>query len=257
MPPSKADDQTREVLGATFLQLALEKPNDTTPQDQLERRYRTAVEELQQVVDNRKAAARIEAVTLLGRLIAMYQKSCKSAFLPPAGAAVQTLLARIEDQGEVVPLRLEAMEQWSLFRLVDRSRAPSGGAAAPGPRAVAGTDELHASASWIAALGRCLKDPAPEIRTRALLLMVGSFKDPLGDPACRKAWQKAVPTLAEAARSEDANVRTGALAMLSMLGPEAGQALEPLRGTGPRHAGSARSAPGPSRRSSRSRASTH
>ena len=70
----KADDRTREVL-ADILQLALEKPNDSHRRACSSARYRTAVEELQKVMDNRKAAARIEAVSLLGRLIAMYQKT--------------------------------------------------------------------------------------------------------------------------------------------------------------------------------------
>ena len=102
-------------------------------------------------------------------------------------------------------------------------------AAASGPGDNARKEELHATASWIAALGKLLKDPASEIRTRAVEILVDSFKDPLADASFREAWRKLVPTVAEATRSEDPRVRNGALTILAMLGPEAGQALASLR----------------------------
>ena len=107
-------------------------------------------------------------------------------------------------------------------------QGPIGRRNGAGPASRAGTDELHA--------GSVDRGPGPMPQgssgrnpDQGALVDGRQLQGSAGDPACRKAWQKAVPTLAEAARSEDVNVRTGALAMLSMLGPEAGQALEPLR----------------------------
>ena len=52
-----------------------------------------------------------------------------------------------------------------------------------------------------------------------------NFRDRGGDPSLREAWRKAVPALAAATSSEDGKVRHGAIMILSLLGPEARDAL--------------------------------
>jgi HEAT repeat protein len=218
----KADDVTREGIAIYINQLILDRPNDPTPADQVTRRYLTAVREFRKVLETREAAARTEVVTVLGRLIASYEKSHKPSLLEPARAALEAVLARMEDEAEDVPLRLHAMNQWSLVQILVQTMGD------PGPEA-ARRDELHATALWIAALGKQLKSPASAIRTRAVEILVDSFKDKVADAPFREAWRQLVPALAEATRSEDVKVRNGALTILRSLGPEAAQALEALR----------------------------
>ena len=74
-----ADDATREGIGSNIDLLILERPNDKTPDEQLERRYQSAVREFQTVLETRDAAAREPIVSVLCRIIATYQKSGKLA----------------------------------------------------------------------------------------------------------------------------------------------------------------------------------
>lgn len=225
----KADDVTKEGIGLVFSQLALGRSEDPTPRDQLERRFQTAVRELRKVAETRDAAARFEIVAVLGRLIADYEKSGKPGLFKPARDALDTVLARIEDGTEEIPLRLHAMDQWSVIQPLVQSKPHFRRAAASGSGDDSQKEELHATAAWIATLGKMLKDPASEIRTRAVEILVDSFKDPLADAPFRETWRKLVPALAEATRSSDVRVRNGALAILALLGPEAGQSLASLR----------------------------
>ncbi len=225
----KADDVTREGIGIVFSQLILDRSDDQTPRDLLDRRFQTAVRELRKVVETRDAAARVDVVDVLGRIIASYEKSRKPGLLEPARAALDTLLARIDDKGEEIPLRLHAMDQWSLVQMLVQTKPYYSRGEASGPGGEARKDELHATAVWIATLGKMLKDPDSAVRARAVEILVDSFKDPLADAPFRETWRKLVPALAEATRSDDALVRSGALTILTLLGPEAGQALASLR----------------------------
>jgi len=222
-----ADSTTREGVGINIDVLILERPNDKTPDDQVTRRYLTAANEFRKVLENRDAAAREQVINVLGRLIASYQKSGKSALREPARAAVLALLARVEDEKEAVPLRLHAMNQCSAIHVV--SDVPLSGPAASRSGAAAPKDELHYRAMWIAALGRALSSAAPEVRSRAMELLMDNFKDRRSDLSFREAWRKIVPAVAEATKSEDARFSNGALAILGMLGPEAEAALTTLR----------------------------
>ncbi len=225
----KADDVTREGFALIFSQLVIDRPDDQTPRELLERRYHAAVRELRKVAETRGAAARFDVVVTLGRIVGSYEKSGKPGLLEPARAALGTLLARVTDEKEELPLRLHAIDQWSLIQMLAQRKPQSSSAVASGPESDASKDELHATASWIAALGKVLEDPSPAIRNRAVEILVESFKDPRPDLPFREAWSKLVPTLGKAARSVDARVRNGALTILTLLGPEAGQALAPLR----------------------------
>jgi HEAT repeat protein len=222
----KANDATREGIAMIVDGLILDYSRTHSPDDQVTRRFLTAVKELRSVLETRNAAAREQVVNVLGRLIAYYQKTGKQALLEPARAAALAVLARMEDETEEIPLRLLAMNQWSIVLPAQQPASSSSGArsAAPVPR-----DELHPRALWVAPLARALKSPGEAIRSRAVEILMGSLSDPGFDPSFREAWLKAVPTLAEATKSDGGEVRDGVLAILGRLGPEAGEALPILR----------------------------
>jgi HEAT repeat protein len=223
-----ADELTREGIGMNFDRLVLDKASDKVPDAELTRRYRKAIQELRSVLETRKAAAREQMINVLGTVILRYQLSGKAALLEPARDAAAGVLARMEDEKEEVAVRLHAVNQWTVIQIP--SQASTSGAARPPTLVAARTDELHPHALWIGALCRALKSPASAIRYRAGEILIHSFQTGPGtDPSFREAWRKAVPTVAEATKSADVKVRNGALAILSMLGPEAPAALAPLR----------------------------
>jgi HEAT repeat protein len=216
----KADEMTREGIGFNIGLLILELRSDKTPDAQVARRFQSAVNELRTVLETRGAAAREQAIDVLGRVIASYQKSGRSALCEPARAAVVALLARMEDEKEEVPLRIHAMNQW----IAIRPMRPPSRSAAPSPH-----EELNSRALWIAALCRSLRSPTSEIRSRAVEILMDNFRDRGADSSLREAWRKAVPLLAEATVSDDGKVRHGAIMILSLLGPEARDALPTIR----------------------------
>ena len=222
----KADDAMREAIGSNLDMLILYRTSDKTPDEQLTRRFQAAVREFRTVLETREARAREHVINVLGRVIAIYQKTGKAAFLEAARAAVEAVLARMEDEKEQVPLRLHALNQWSL---IQRGQVASSGPAASRSAAPVHKEELHARSLWIAGLCRALKSQAAEIRSRAGEILLDNFNDPGTDPSFREAWRQAVPSLAKATKSEDVKVRDGALAILGLLGPEAGEALPTLR----------------------------
>ncbi len=213
----KADDLNRETVGVIFGQLTLVRPSGPTSADQLGRRFETAVQELRSVVERREAGGRAAVVAVLGRIVGSYEKSGEPALLAPARAVLETLLARIEDPQEDLSLRLDAMGQWPMLQMMVQNRKDTH------------TSALHATALWIASLGRVLADPALEVRGKAMVSLLESFQDPLPDGAFRQTWQGLVPTMVKAAASDDLRVRTGALLVLKQLGPVAEPALPALR----------------------------
>jgi HEAT repeat protein len=222
-----ADYATREGIGLNIEQLALQGPDDKTPDDRMARRYQAAVLEFQSVLETRGAAAREQILNVLARLIVRYQESGKPALMEPARAAAAAALARIEDEHEEISLRIHAVNLWTAIQPIRKSSGP--GRAASRSAAPAARDELHARALWIAALARAVTSAAAPVRFRSLEILADSFNDPGTDPSFREAWRKAAPALARATASEDGEVRIGALAILNMLGPEAGEALPALR----------------------------
>jgi HEAT repeat protein len=224
-----ADDATREGIASNIEILILERPNDNTPDEQVTRRYQSAVREFQTVLETREAAAREQIVSVLCRTIATYRKWAKPALLEPARAAVKAVLARMEDEKEEVSLRLHAMNQSSAIHLVedyDSTHPADSRSAAPTPK-----DQLHYVALWIASLGRLIASPTALVQSRALEILLDNFKDPVADLWFRDAWRKMVPILAELTKtkSEGPRVRNAALVLLGMLGPEASEALPTLR----------------------------
>jgi HEAT repeat protein len=223
----KADDASREVIGLNFDLLILERANDKTPDEQVARRYQSAVREFQTVLETPGAAAREQIANVLSRLIAIYQKSGRRALFEPAQAAVKALLLRMEDEKEEISLRLHAMNQCSVIQMMgdDRSTRPSESRSdARDPKF-----PLHYRALWIAALGRAIKSPAALVRSRAMKLLMDNFNDPGTDPSFRDAWRKIVPILTEVTRSGELSLRIAALALLGRLGPEARESLPALR----------------------------
>jgi HEAT repeat protein len=220
------DDGTREGIGTNLDLLVLDSPSDKTPDELLTQRLQTAVREFQTVLETRDACAREHVLSVLGRLISLYQSSGKPSLLEPARAAVGAVLARMEDEKEAVSLRIDALNQWTAIQLgrLASSRRATSRSAPP-----AHDDELHATSLWIAALCKALKSPVQEVRSRAGVVLMVNVPDPDPDPSIREAWRKAVPALTEAIKNEDAQIRHGSLAILSLLGPEAGDALPALR----------------------------
>jgi HEAT repeat protein len=161
---------------------------------------------------------------VLGRLIAVYIKTNRAALLEPARAALEAILARMEDEKEEVSIRIHAMEQWTLINLLRSSSAGE-------PPVAAGEtkENFHPKALWIEAMCKQLMSASPEVRSRAGEILVDNFKDRDSDPSFREAWRKSVPSLARAIQTDDVRVRNGAVAILSMLGPAAGEALPALR----------------------------
>ncbi len=222
----KADVATREGIGINVEMLTLFGANDKTADEQFTRRYQAAVREFRTVLETRGAGARENVINLLGRLMASYQKSGRPALLEPARAAVAAVLARVEDENEAVSLRLHALNQWTL---IEQGQFPASSPASSRSGASVQKEALHARSSWIAAMCKALTSPTREIRSRASEILMDSFRDPGTDLSFREAWRRAVPALAQATRSEDPKVRTGALTMLRLLGPEATEALPTLR----------------------------
>ena len=221
-----ADDATREGIGMNLDLLVLDTPTDKTPDEVLTRRLQTAVREFQAVLETRKAGAREHVLNVLGNLIALYQSTGRPVLLEPARAAVGAVLARLSDETEEVPLRIHALNQWTVIQIgrIALSRRAALRSASPEHE-----DELHATSLWIAASCRALKSAAPEVRSRAGAALLDHFNDGDIDASIREAWRKAVPSLAEATKSDDAKMRFGALTILTLLGPEAGEALSALR----------------------------
>jgi HEAT repeat protein len=91
--------------------------------------------------------------------------------------------------------------------------------------APAATDELQAQALWIEPLCRMLNSSLWESSHRAGQMLIESFGSSDASPAVRAAWRKGVPSLVRAITSADPTVRHGTLTILSLLGPEAGDAL--------------------------------
>jgi HEAT repeat protein len=218
----KADEKTREGIGMVIDTLALDTSRSKSSEDQLAGRFATAVKELRTVLESRTAAAREQAINVLARVIATYQKSGNQALLEPAKSAVGAVLARMEDENEDGALRISAMNQWTVIQPIG-PRSPAGGDA--GQR----KDGLHSRAAWIDALVKMLNSPSSGIRSRSAEILVDSFRDPGTDPSFRAAWRKVVPRLAATSGSPDPKVREFSLAILKMLGPEAVEAIEPLK----------------------------
>jgi len=223
----KPDDLTREGIGVNIERLVLPTELTDGPGGKLAQSYQTAVNELVSVLGTKGAAGREQILGVLSRVIATYQKTGAKALLQPASAAVAGVLARLDDEAEDIPLRIAGMNQFGVIQF-ETAGSRQGGATTV--RADdASPDEVHARALWIVALGRALKSPVGVIRTRAFEILTDSFKHPHGDPAYAEAWQKVVPILAEAAKSQDPNTRNSALALLGILGPEAAGAVETVR----------------------------
>ena len=221
-----AVDATREGIGMNLDLLVLDIPTDSIPDEVYMRRLQIAVREFQTVLETRKAGAREHVLNVLGNLIALYQSSGRPVLLEPARAAVGAVLARLNDETEEVPLRIHALNQWTLIQL---GRLASARRAASRSAPPAHEDKLHATSLWITALCGVLKSAAPEVRSRAGAILLGHFNDADSDDSTREAWRKALPSLAEVTKSEDVKVRQGALAILTLLGPEARDALPALR----------------------------
>jgi HEAT repeat protein len=222
-----ADQLTREGIGMNFDRLVLDRPKEKVTDEELARRYNKLVKELRTALETRDAAAREQMLNVLGTLILKYQVTGKPALLEPARSAAAAVLARFEDEKEEVGVRLHAANQWSVVRA--SGDASFDRAAASRPAAAARKDDLHTYALWIATMSRALTSPASAIRYRAGEILIDSFKVQAPDAAFREAWRKAVPTLVEATTSEDTKIQSGAVAILSMLGPEALPALPRLR----------------------------
>ncbi len=221
-----AVDATREGIGMNLDLLVLDIPTDRIPDEVYMRRLQFAVREFQTVLETRKAGAREHVINVLGNLIALYQSSGRPVLLEPARAAVGAVLARLNDETEEVPLRTHALNQWTTIQL---GRLASARRAATRSASPAHEDKLHATSLWITALCGVLKSAAPEVRSRAGAILLGHFNDADSDDSTREAWRKALPSLTEVTKSEDAKVRHGALAILTLLGPEARDALPALR----------------------------
>jgi HEAT repeat protein len=223
----EADDATREGIGSNIDLLVLLRPDDKTPDEQLERRYQSAVREFQKVLETRKAAVREPIASVLCRIIAIYQKTGKAALLEPARAAVKAVLARVADEKEEISLRLHAINQCSLIHVMgdfDSTHPADSRSTASTPK-----EPLHFRALWTTSLGRLIESPSALIQSRALEILMDDFKDPVADPAHRDAWRKIVPILVKVTESEDPRVRHAATTFLGMLGPEAVEALPALR----------------------------
>jgi HEAT repeat protein len=223
----KADDMTREGVGINLERVALDTAQKDLRDDQLSQRYLDAVRQLGSVLANKEAAGRHQIMSVLTRIIASYQKSGQRALLEPSRGAVAAVLARLEDETDDVPLRLDCMNQFGILRTGPSD--PSRGGAPQDKAAAAREDELHPVASWIVALGRMLKSQFVSIRARAAEILMESIQHAPTDPFYAEAWRKVVPILAETVRSPDPVTQNAAVTLLGMLGPEAISALDFLR----------------------------
>ena len=78
-------------------------------------------------------------------------------------------------------------------------------------------------------LGRMLRSSVGAVRSRAAEILLVSLQHPDAGPSSAEAWQKVVPILVESTRSPDAKIRSTALTLLALLGPEATCALKQLQ----------------------------
>ncbi|WP_165247502.1 HEAT repeat domain-containing protein [Paludisphaera soli] len=217
----RADERSREGVGMNLAQLILERADSSVPADRLTPRYEAAVGELGRVAEAPGAAGRREAVTVLCRIVATYEKSGNPALLGPAKAALDAVLARIEDEKDEAELRLHAMDQWELAQTFARYRDASG----RGGR----DDDLNWEGRWIEAMGRRLASPVPGIRRKAASILQDGLRNAGAPPALRKAWGEVTPGLAKALEADDPALRRDLLEILAALGPEAAGALPGLR----------------------------
>ncbi|AMV36180.1 HEAT repeat domain-containing protein [Planctomyces sp. SH-PL62] len=217
----RADDRSREGVGMNLAQLILERGGVSTPADVQTRRYEAAVGDLRRVAEEPAAAGRAAAVTVLCRIAATYEKSQDPALLGPARAALDAVVARIDDQADQPELRLHAMDQWELARTFAQHRDASG----RGGR----DDDLTWEARWIGAMGRCLASPVPDIRRKAASILQDGLRDGTGSPSLRNAWREVVPKVVAALDGDGLDVRLQLLEVLTALGPEAAPALPELR----------------------------
>ncbi len=221
----KADDLTREGIGVNISKLRWDPQTDNLSVETATQRFQTGVQELKSLLDRKDSAARRDVVTVFASLVITYQLSAHPPLLDPAQTALASVLARVIDEHEDLPIRLHAMNQWTLIRPSAfppaRGRAPVGDS--PRPR-----EQVHAAAAWLAVLAKSLTSPAVQIRSRAVEILVDSVKDSHPEDWYRDAWLKIVPDLAKLTASEDVKVRFGSMAVLELLGPEASKALGTL-----------------------------
>jgi HEAT repeat protein len=222
-----AEKLTREGIGINFNLLYLDRISDK-PGQSVTPIFQGAVNAFRTVIETRDAAGREQVLSVLGRLIAVYLSKYNPSLLEPARGAAKAVLARMEDETEDIPIRLAAMEQWTLINL--ESAASAARSRASQSTVQARKDELHPKALWIEAMSRMLSSPCADVRSRAGYILIDNVNDTDFDPAFREAWRRAVPALAKAATQvDDVTARGGALAILTKLGPEAREALPALR----------------------------
>jgi hypothetical protein len=224
----KANELTREGAGINLERLTLDTARNDLPDDQLAQRYTSAVRELSSLLQTKGAAGRPQIVTVLTRFIASCEKTRENALLEPTKTAVAVILARMEDETEDVPLRLDCMNQFDLLQLKTPSSSRSG-APTEGNAPVL-QDQLHSRFLWIMPLGRMFKSRYGAIRSRAVALLLDCFNYAHADASYAEAWRQVVPLLVEATRGPDCKTRDAALTILGLLGPEAAGALNDLRG---------------------------
>ena len=214
----KPDESTREGIGMNFEHLMLQSSPGSAPDDILTRRYQTAAQQMGALLEDREAAGREQVLTVLGRLIATYQKSGKTMLLEPARTALAAVVARIEDEKEDTSLRVQAMNQWGMVQPLNGR--PARGAPESPAEPAGSKDELHARTSWIAVMGRALKSSVGDVRYRAIEILTESIAHTHADPSLIDAWRKVIPALAEVTGSADPRLCNGALSLLGQLGPE-------------------------------------
>jgi hypothetical protein len=218
---------TREGMGTNFGLLAFDRSDAKTPAAVVSRRFHGMVKELRTALETRQGDAREPMIDLLGRVINYYQHAREPALLEAARAVAQAVTARMEDDKEVVDVRLHAMNLWTTIQAIEPRRPPGSASSRPAPTAL--QDELQARALWIAPLCNALNSSVTVLQYRAGEILIDALKDSDATPAFRAGWRKGVHSLAGALTNKDLKVRHGALAILSLLGPEALEALAPLR----------------------------
>ena len=126
-------------------------------------------------------------MAVLGKLIGTYEKTRKASLLEPARAAVDALVARMEDEKEDGYLRIHTANQWEVIQIAVQQRQLSGSGGS------AGEDPLHAATSWIKALGRLLKSPDEAVSSRALTILSDSLRYVGTESSFRAAWGTSRP----------------------------------------------------------------
>lgn len=91
-------------------------PAEGSSIEQATRRFQAAVRELISLLDHKESAGREHVVIVLTRVAASYQQSASPALLEPAREALKAVLARVVDENEELPLRLQAMNLWSVIQ---------------------------------------------------------------------------------------------------------------------------------------------